>query len=86
MNVLAKQPPTTIGFKRAIEHMRKPGTRLVQMCSERAQGGLCFYVVPGGQVDPGVAEKIKKHPLVRGGKDGLFPGHDQTWRMDFGND
>jgi hypothetical protein len=37
--------------------------------------------VPGGYVEPEVAEKIKKHQGVVAGTDGLFPGHDQTWRM-----
>jgi hypothetical protein len=40
-----------------------------------------YFVVPGGPVEHAVADKIKAHPLVRAGEDGLFPGHDQTWRM-----
>jgi hypothetical protein len=40
-----------------------------------------FFVVPGGEVAPAIADQIKKHPLVRSGYDGLWPGHGQTWRM-----
>ncbi len=33
------------------------------------------------RVDPKLAEQIKAHPQVIGSKDGIWPGHDQTWRM-----
>jgi hypothetical protein len=64
-------------FDRAMELRRRPGTRLVHMHG----GTQGFYVVRGGPVEPAVANRIIAHPLVRGGKDDLFPGHDQTWRM-----
>ena len=65
-----------IGLKRAMDLMRKPGTRLIR--NHTAQG-FAHYVVPGGYVEPETAEKIKARGDVVGGKDGLWPGHDQTW-------
>jgi hypothetical protein len=59
--------------------MRRPGTRLVRMHGWR--GG--YYVVPGGgRVDDQAALQVIAHPYVRGGKDGLFPSHDQTWHFE----
>jgi hypothetical protein len=40
-----------------------------------------WFVVPGGVIDDYVAEGIKSRPAVIGQSDGLFPQHDQTWRM-----
>jgi hypothetical protein len=68
-------PPLT--YDAAITCMRRPDTRLVRMHGWR--GG--FYVVPGGRVDDQVATQIIDHPYVKGSQDGLFSGHDQTWRM-----
>jgi hypothetical protein len=64
-------------YDRAITCMRRPDTRLVRMNGPR--GG--YYVVPGGPVDDQVAIRIMSHPLVKSGKDGLWPDHPQTWRM-----
>ena len=64
-------------YDKAMTLMRVPNARLVRM--HGLAGG--FYVVPGGRVEYAVAGKIIAHPLVRGGRDGLFPGHDQTWRV-----
>ena len=77
-----KRPPKAIGFNSAIEKMRREGTRLVCMVTDASQEGVAHYVIPGGYVTPDVAEKIKSHPLVVSGHDGLFPGHAQTWRMN----
>jgi hypothetical protein len=33
------------------------------------------------RVPPQLAEQIKSHEQVTGGKDGIWPGHDQTWKM-----
>jgi len=68
-------------YDRAIEAMRKPRARLVKMHLRQAVGGFAFYVVPVGPVEHVVADKIIAHPLVRAGRDCLFPGHDRTWRM-----
>jgi hypothetical protein len=53
------------------------GSKLMRMHG-RHQG---WFVVPGGEVDDTTADTIIKHPSVIGGRDGLFPQHDQTWRM-----
>lgn len=81
MNKPVKQPQKEIGFKKAIDIMRKPGTRLIRMRQDAALDGFAHYVVPGGYVSADTAQKIKDHPQVFAGKDGLFPGHDQTWRL-----
>ena len=70
-----------IGLKKALAMMRHHSTRLVCMHTTTSPEGFAHYVVPGGYVEPGVAEKIKAHPQVHAGEDGLFPGTDQTWRM-----
>ena len=66
-----------LSYDAAMTAMRKPEARLVQMRG-RAGG---WYVIPGGEVSAAVANRIIDHPLVRGGRDGLFPSMDQTWRM-----
>jgi hypothetical protein len=43
--------------------------------------GCHWFVVPGGAVSEQTSIEIRNHPSVVGGKDGLFPDHDQTWRM-----
>jgi hypothetical protein len=59
--------------------MHRSGTRLVKMNAGRR--GLEFYVIPGGPVTAETAKAIIAMPNVVGGKDGLFPGLDQTWRI-----
>jgi hypothetical protein len=75
-----KSSPEAINFNKAIEMMRREGARLVRIYT-KARPGYAHFIVPGGYVDPDTAEKIKKHPLVIAGRDGLLPDHDQTWRM-----
>ena len=70
-----------IGLNKALDMMRRPGTRLVKMFSDAVPAGFAHYIVPGGYVTPETAAKIKAHPLVRCSHDGLFPGQDQTWRL-----
>jgi hypothetical protein len=70
--------PKPIGFRRAMDIMRRSEVRLVQM---HGPLGALHYLVPGGHIAPDIAEKIKQHPLVRSGADGLFPQHAQTWRL-----
>jgi hypothetical protein len=73
---------TKLNYDAAMTAMRKPDARLVRMNNGRAPGGYFVTGVKGGgNVDDTVAVRIMQHPFVRGGKDGLFPGHDQTWRM-----
>jgi hypothetical protein len=74
-------PAKSIGIKRAMDLMRVNNARLVKMFTNASPEGFAHYIVPGGLVDPATAEKIKHHPLVTESKDGLFPGHDQTWRI-----
>jgi hypothetical protein len=73
--------PKVIGFQKAIQMMRERGARRMLMHSNQSPEGLAHYIVPGGYVEPDVAEKIKAHPLVSASGDGLFPGNDQTWRL-----
>jgi hypothetical protein len=63
----------------AMDLMRRPDERMVQT-NTRAQAE--HWIVPSGvYVDPVLAAAIKAHPQVRAGKDGMWPGHDQTWRV-----
>jgi hypothetical protein len=52
----------------------------MHMHSSKATG-YHWFVVPGGAVSDATAYEIRNHPQVVGGRDGLFPNHDQTWRM-----
>lgn len=67
-------------LERATELLRKPGACLVRMYT-RNPAEFQWYIVPGGPVGLSVAEKLIERPDVHGGKDGLFPGCDQTWRF-----
>jgi hypothetical protein len=67
-----------IKFNRAIDILRRPDTRMIK---QNHNGRTQYYIVPGGRVDDETAQKIKNHPLVRAGRDRLFPGLDQTWRI-----
>jgi hypothetical protein len=67
-----------IGERYALELMRDHERRLVQM---NTRDGPRWYVVPGGQVSEETARKIRAHPRVGAGRDGLFPGLDQTWKF-----
>lgn len=71
-------PPKAVGLKKAMDLMHRTGTRLVKMSHG---DGFKYYLVPGGYIEPATAEKIKSHPYVQAMEDGLFPGHDQTWRL-----
>ena len=65
------------GAKKALDFMRTPGARLVKL---HESTGVVHYLIPGGYyVEPDIVAKIKAHPLVRPGDDGMWPGHDQTW-------
>jgi hypothetical protein len=68
----------------AMDAMRRPGSRLVQT---NYHGRPDFWIAPsGGRVEPAIAKQIIGHPQVMGGKDALFPGLHQTWRMRLGDD
>jgi hypothetical protein len=70
--------PGTLSVGRAMERMRT-GSRLVHMHGEA--NGRHWFVVPGGAISEQTSIVIRNHPHVFGGRDGLFPNHDQTWRM-----
>ena len=64
----------------AMNAMRRPDARLIQTFSY--YGKPDYWIAPsGGRVEQKIAEQIITHPQVIGGKDELFPGHHQTWRM-----
>lgn len=71
--------PSNLKEEQALQRMRA-GARLVPM-HNGTHPGPSWFVVPGGPVTDAVATKIMEHPSVVGGKDGLFPAHDKTWRM-----
>jgi hypothetical protein len=56
----------------------RTGSRLVHM---HVNLGLSWFLIPGGPTTNEVATKLREHPAVIGGEDGLFPGLDHTWRM-----
>lgn len=68
----------TLHDRLAIDRMRDGGV-LVHMHGKTSEKQ--WYVIPGGPISDETAEKIKKRPDIIGQKDGLSPGHDQTWRM-----
>ena len=71
-------------FNDAMDAMRRPGSRMIQT---NYQGRPDFWITPrGGRVEPDIAKRIIDHPQVICGKDALFPGHHQTWRMRPGDD
>jgi hypothetical protein len=60
----------------------RTGSTLIHMSPNLTDPkGYRWFVVPGGPVKNEVAEKIKAHPSVVAGKDGLWPSMDQTWKM-----
>lgn len=75
------EPKKPLSLKKALEHMRTGSALLRMNGNTGGPDGANFYIVPGGAVDPHTANAIMKRVDVRGSKDGLFPGHDQTWRF-----
>ena len=74
---MSKTSPA-LKLEQALQRMRS-GARLVHMHGPAS--GPSWLIVPGGPVNDIVASKVREHPAVVAGADGLFPGHDQTWRM-----
>ena len=70
-------------FNDAMDAMRKPNARMIQT---NCHGRSDFWITGGIRVEPDVAKRVIAHPQVVGGKDALFPGHHQTWRMHPGDD
>jgi hypothetical protein len=68
-----------LGFDQAVLLLHRKDTCMAKMHSPV---GPHWFVLPGGgYVKPEDAEKILKRPDIRGQKDALFPGLDQTYRM-----
>jgi hypothetical protein len=64
----------------AMDAMRRQDARLIQTFSY--YGKPDYWISPaGGRVEPDIAKRIIDDPQVVGGKDALFPGHHQTWRV-----
>jgi hypothetical protein len=76
---MTKKTPPTLKLEQAMQHMRA-GAKLVHMHG-RLSDTYHWFLIPGGPVTNTVASKLLDHPAVVGGKDGLFPQHDQTWSM-----
>lgn len=68
-----------LGFRKAMALMQLPETRLIR--TNKTDGSCVHDIVPGGSVDPDVAEKIKGHPQVTPCDDGLWPELSQTWQV-----
>jgi hypothetical protein len=68
---------STISEAFALELMRE-GKLLMRM---HTVNGLRWFVVPGGQVADSVAKRILARPDVQPHDGGLFPGHDQTFKL-----
>jgi hypothetical protein len=67
-----------LSYHRAVDLMRV-GSILIKQ--HNADGSTGHYLAPGGYVEPTVAGKLKGHPLVLAGRDGMWPKHDQTWKL-----
>ena len=70
----------TLTFHKALDLLRRPGARMVltNINGNRSE----YWISPSCvRVDPKLAEQIKAHPQIIGSKDGIWPGHDQTWRI-----
>ena len=77
---LERWPPAAVSYKRAIELMRRDGTRMILQYTPKSPEGYAYYIVPGGYLEPSTAKKIQEHPQVVASHDALFPGMTQTWR------
>lgn len=78
---MSKQPPKSLGIKRALEILRKQDTRLMLMYAPNLPNGKAYYVVPGGYLESKDAEKIIARPDVHAWDDGLFPNCEQSWKL-----
>jgi hypothetical protein len=74
-----RRAPLALSGDQALTRMRE-GSTLISM-SPKHPKDYRWFVVPGGPIKPETADKIKNHPSVVASKDGLWPGHDQTWKM-----
>lgn len=75
---MKKDRSEVLTFTKAVDLLHRNGTRMMIM---HASDGDHFYIVPGGRVDRGAAQKILQRPDIMEFDDGLFPGSPQSWRM-----
>lgn len=71
-------PYACISFDKAFAALSKPGARMMMM---HAKGGDAYFVIPGGRVSHKDAIRIMDRANVETFDDGLFPGHEQSWRI-----
>jgi hypothetical protein len=62
----------------ALDLLRRRDARMIQT---NVRDRVEYWLTPSGiRVKDEIAAQIKAHPGIRAGKDGMFPGMDQTWR------
>jgi hypothetical protein len=66
----------------ALHQLKQPGARLIRL--HTARDGCEFWITPATRVPDELAAQLQRHPYIRAGEDGLWPGHDQTWRWESG--
>jgi hypothetical protein len=76
-----KRTPLALPKDKALDRMRTGSTLIHMSPDPNKPRDYRWFVVPGGPVKGETAEMIKTHPGVVGQRDGLWPNHDQTWRM-----
>jgi len=59
-------------------NLMRAGSILTQM---HGKNGLCWYIVPGGEITERTANQLLARPDVQPANDGLFPGISQTFRL-----
>ena len=67
-----------ISLKKAFAALSLPGARMMIMHTAE---GDAYFIVPGGRVEQRDAEQIKLRADLETFDDGLFPGHEQSWRI-----
>lgn len=75
---MKKERKEALTFTKAVDLLHRVGTRMMIMHSP---DGDHFYIIPGGVVDRGAAQKILQRPDIQEFDDGLFPGNPQSWKM-----
>jgi hypothetical protein len=68
-----------ISFDRALDAMHRNGAVLLNM---HESAGRAWFIWPANvRVPADIAAKLLARADIKGGKDSLFPGLDQTYRM-----
>ena len=71
----------TVSLRRAIDLLRLPNTRMMEMHDNTSPRGKSYFIVPHGRVDDEDAMKIKARKDSYVFDEGLFPGNPQSWRL-----